>query len=357
VKVAVETAVPPDFRRAAKEVRGIGAMSERIDGRRWSADGGVSRPGRPLGASAAWRGSIRAGPGVAGVCVVRDARDIIPFICGHYLRVGLTRLAFIDDGSLDGTFEFLSSLSSRTGRVSVTRVVHDGFEQPRLLNEAANSLIEAGYRIVVPFDADEFWNIRAEELERRYSTERDIAFFGRWINFVQDTEVISPRRFGLFWIRYHAVAMADADSTTVTAFHRPFVCHSDRKVAFKTSRNVELTRGQHLLVTDATADKRELEIFHIPLRYRSEIEKRGLNYEPRRAKTRTNPLDSWQSAFHREVVMTNRVEEVWAANSVSRAGCLESYGERLPLVPDLRLRRLLLKASWYLLCAFGMFVF
>lgn len=51
----------------------------------------------------------RYSPSVAGACVVRDARDIIPSICGHYLRVGPALIAFIDVGSTDGTFEFLSS--------------------------------------------------------------------------------------------------------------------------------------------------------------------------------------------------------------------------------------------------------
>jgi hypothetical protein len=77
-------------------------------------------------------------PNVAGVCVVRDSRDIIPFICGHYLRAGFGHIAFIDDGSSDGTFEFLTTLRRRTDRVSVRSVMRDGFEQPDLMNESAN---------------------------------------------------------------------------------------------------------------------------------------------------------------------------------------------------------------------------
>ena len=128
----------------------------------------------------------RYGPSVAGACVVRDARDIIPFIRGHYLRVRLAHIAFIDDGSADSTFEFLLSLRRRTGRISVRRVLDDQFKQRELMNEAVNSLIEAGYQIVLPFDADEFWNIRgARELEQRFATRQEVAFFGRWLNFVQ----------------------------------------------------------------------------------------------------------------------------------------------------------------------------
>ena len=62
--------------------------------------------------------------------MLRDARDIVGLLCGHYLRIGFARLSFVDDGSTDGTFEFLSALSRREPRVSVTRVVSPTFDQP-----------------------------------------------------------------------------------------------------------------------------------------------------------------------------------------------------------------------------------
>jgi Glycosyl transferase family 2 len=193
----------------------------------------------------------RCSPSVAGTCVVRDARDIIPFICGHYLRVGLAHIAFIDDGSTDGTFEFLLSLSRRTERISVRRVLDDEFKQRELMNEAVNSLIEAGYQIVLPFDADEFWNIGgARELEQRFATRQEVAFFGRWLNFVEKADLTYPRPLGLLRIIYRAVPMADANQESVTAFHRPFVCHSDTKVALKTTRTIEMDLGQHSVVPE-----------------------------------------------------------------------------------------------------------
>jgi hypothetical protein len=215
-------------------------------------------------------------------------------------------------------------------------------------------LIESGYELVVPFDADEFWNVDAKELESRYGAETQICFFGRWVNFVQQAHATFPSSFGLFRIKHHAVAMADANASTITTFRRSFVCHSDTKIAFKTRRKVALTRGQHALAEQLPRDDRVLEIFHVPLHYRSEIEKRGLNYEPRRAITRKHPSDSWQSAFHRQIVITGRVDEVWAANSANLTEQLDVYGERLPLVRDNRLRILLLKALGHLAVGFGM---
>jgi hypothetical protein len=93
---------------------------------------------------------------VAGVCAVRDARDLIAFTCGHYLRIGFGHIAFIDDGSSDGTFEFLSALREIEPRVSVKRVVDaTSYGQRVLISDRANELVADGFPIIIPFDADE----------------------------------------------------------------------------------------------------------------------------------------------------------------------------------------------------------
>ena len=68
----------------------------------------------------------------------------------------------------------------------------------------------------------------------------------------------------------------------------------------------------------------ELEIFRLPLPSRQEIIKRALN-EPRRAPKRAKPGMSWQSIFHRDVVVADDVDAVWPANSYElewETGCL-----------------------------------
>jgi hypothetical protein len=66
----------------------------------------------------------------------------------------------------------------------------------------------------------------------------------------------------------------------------------------------------------------------VPLRNRNEIEKRGLDHEPRRTLTRAHSSENWQSVFHRHACLAGRLNEVWAANSASRDGCLDVYGKR-----------------------------
>lgn len=285
---------------------------------------------------------------VAGVCAVRDARDLVAFTCGHYLRIGFGHVAFIDDGSSDGTFEFLSMLSRIESRVSVTRVIASSFAQRELVSNAANDLVARGFSIIVPFDVDEFWNVKAADLEARYADIPEVVFKGRWINFVQRRAAISPKPFGLFGIKYR-MPVVDVDPRAILSYQKPFVSFGVTKVACKTTREIAFDLGQHELVTGVgAADADEREIFHLPFRYKCEIVKRGINYEPRRAPLRPGPEASWQSRFHLDVVLADRVDEVWAANSADRRGFLDGYGTPIGLVRDPRLQYVLLRSWWYL---------
>jgi hypothetical protein len=285
---------------------------------------------------------------IAGVCFIRDARDMLPFLCGHYLRVGFDHLRFVDDGSTDGTFEFLTSLANKSNRVSVERVLSNVDDQPGRMTNAANAMIAAGHRIIVPFDSDELWNVTAARLRKAFSAGSDLALLGRWQNFVQMRSQRSSSATGLLRMRYRAPD-AGADMMSVSGCRLPFVCYVERKIAFATAAPVQIIRGQHeLIVGPPLQDGAKFEIFHLPLRCRDEIIKRGINYEPRRALLRTNPEESWQSAFHAEVVNADRVNAVWAANSADSEGRLDVYGKPMTLIPDTRLCHALARAWLYM---------
>ena len=34
-------------------------------------------------------------PGICGACMIRDSVDLVPMLCGHYLRIGFDRLVFV----------------------------------------------------------------------------------------------------------------------------------------------------------------------------------------------------------------------------------------------------------------------
>jgi hypothetical protein len=273
---------------------------------------------------------------VGGQCFVRDGIDIIPFTCGHYLRLGFSRLIFMDDRSSDGTFEFLKALSRRDPRVVVSRVdIRDTDHGQVLKSAAANELIDEGIRIVFPFDQDEFWNLRLDALRRAASAGNGI-FAGSFVQFIQSRR---QRVFGLLGplrIRYRAPALANTPGGARQK-GKPYLCYSKQKIGVKSDAPVVLGLGNHRL-SEGSQDilAAGLEVFHLPLRSRLEIEKRA----------------SYTRHAHyylRDKITDEARDAVWASASADNHGCLTSEtGETIPLVPDARLRWILIRAFLYM---------
>lgn len=156
-------------------------------------------------------------------------------------------IAFVDDGSSDGTFELLQEISGREKRVSVRRVIESVYKQEELVSQAANELIGKGFSIVVPFDADEFWSVTARDLENRLAGVSEAIFTGRWVNFVQLRAALYPTPRGLFGVRYRS-SLIKGDKDSVSNFEQPFISVVHSKVGCKATRRVEFARGQHNLV-------------------------------------------------------------------------------------------------------------
>lgn len=292
---------------------------------------------------------------VAGACVLRDSVDIVPFLCGHYLRMGFAHLAFVDDGSTDGTFELLQRIAQRTSRVSVKQVHIAGFQQAALMSEASNELISAGYRIIVPFDSDEFWDATATTFHSIFAPSAEAVVEGKWINFVQRNSRLTSSGWSHFSANHRAPQLPDTGQQTITTYAASFLCFSIQKLAIKTASPVEIGRGQHTLVTGPRAVREtKLDILHLPLRSRAEILKRGLNYEPRLAATRQDAGMSWQSAFFAEAASNGRLDAVWAAHSCDARGQIDIYGKPVAAIRDHRLRRAMIGAGWHFLTRTGL---
>lgn len=284
----------------------------------------------------------RVVPRTAGVLIVRDAVDVTPLVVGHHLRVGIERIHVIDDGSSDGTSEFLDEIARRTARVTHHRVLGEDDPQLETVSEAGNRLIEDGARLVVPFDADEFWDVTPELLEAWVADERPRSLTSRWVNFAQARENTYPRAGGMLDVRHRAELDPAATEEAVGGFRASFLQYGPiPKAMVRAHVPVAFSRGQHdvHLVGEPGQLPQEpsgVDVLHVPLRWKSELTKRAFNYEPRRARQRTHAGDSWQSLFHLRAVAEQRDEEVWAANSADSSGHLDVYGRQVRLVPDTR---------------------
>lgn len=283
---------------------------------------------------------------VCGVCMLRDTVDLVPFLVGHYLRLGFDRIHFVDDQSSDGTFELLQSISRSNERVTVHQVVHDALRQAEAVSDAANQAISAGFNIIFPFDADEFWNIDLAQI--RMVATRPGLFVGRWTQFVQGRAERRRRLRGLLKVLYRAPVLADTNAATVEAFDRSFVCHSLPKVGFFAASDVAVNKGQHALVHGPSEVlAQDLELFHLPMRSAHEIELRA----ERAARVLANAQadEHWQSRFFRGAMLNGHLDAVWAANSASADGFLDLPRQRVMLIADGRFRMLMIRAWRYML--------
>ncbi len=283
---------------------------------------------------------------ICGICMLRDTVDLVPFLVGHYLRIGFDRIHFVDDQSSDGTFELLCSVAKSNPRVTVERVVHDILKQAEVMSAAANQALAAGFNIVFPFDADEFWSIDVSQI--RVAATRPGLFVGRWVQFVQDRSERHRRGRGLFSVRYRAPVLADTDPATVESFDRSFVCLTVPKVGFVADSPVALSKGQHAL-THGPCEilAQDLELFHVPIRSAREIKLRAERAE--RVLANTQGDDHWQTRFFRAAMKAGRLDAVWAANSASADGFLDLPSQRIMLIRDSRFQMLMARAWRYML--------
>jgi glycosyltransferase involved in cell wall biosynthesis len=281
---------------------------------------------------------------VAGICMLRNSVDMIPFLCGHYFRIGFDALLFIDDGSSDGSYERLLGLERSTGRIRVKRIFSQVFRQQETINAGIADLSGSGFSIIVPFDADEFWAMAPGEVARIRSNPAERKIFGTWTNFIQKRSCQRSRALAPLLTAYSFEKGRPISPEQVMNYAAPWIGLSERKVAVVSRHEVSVLKGAHDTIKGPQEiDAKEFEIFHLPLRAKSKLIERA-EWELRRAPARKTPEESWQSAFHHSSKVQGRIDEVWAANSVDNRGFMNVYGRPIGAKPDFRLRRLLLRA-------------
>jgi hypothetical protein len=120
------------------------------------------------------------------------------------------------------------------------------------------------------------------------------------------------------------------------------------KVGFKAKHDIELNRGSHSLATGpaTTLLDEGLDVFHVPFRSRAALEERAVVSQ--RILANRLPGNSWQSAQIARAAETGTLDLFWAANSASADGYLDNGAERIHLLPDSRLRHVLIRAFAYM---------
>lgn len=198
----------------------------------------------------------------------------------------------------------------------------------------------------MPFDSDELWNATRERLRDAFNTRYNIVRCPV-VNFIQRRSVDRATT----WSWRHAVRRcdvvnapeSDVTSGAISFMEWPF----PSKVAFRCHPTADVHRGQHGVdIPDPVENAAHaIEIFHVPMRAKSELIKRASDYEPRRATLRIGPGDAWQGQHWAERVRIGQADDEWQALSYSKSGTLDVGGRQVPTFHDARVADLLRRAA------------
>lgn len=291
----------------------------------------------------------------AAIAIVRNARDIAPLTALHHWLLGCERVWVIDNGSTDGTYEALLALQSRLRGLRVDR--EDGpFDQARITSDMSNALLREGFQLIIPFDADECWNLALPAVIRSMRRRGANVICAPVVNYIQSRAVLRPepgawrqatrRVERAYNPNLHAANVIG--NGRLAFLERTF----PRKVIFAPPPGalVEVVKGNHRVDFDGAtvANRRNFACLHLPLRAASELEKRVVDYRGRHKPFRLSPGAGWRLDYWAEMLASGNIGREWAANSYDADGMLDVFGVRRPTVRDVSLVRHLARAQKFL---------
>ena len=290
----------------------------------------------------------------AAIGIVRNAADLAPLVALHHHLIGADTVWVIDNGSSDGTYELLRSLSAKVPGLRIDR--DDGpFDQARMATDMANAALREGHRLIMPFDSDECWDLSIPRLACFMAEQGVNAVTGTVVNYVQARSVLT--------------ATADSWKLASRRVERP-IDPGDLRGSMTEGRHsfvqliftpkmlaapppgakVNIRKGAHYTDYDGRILKpwRRVACRHLPLRAASELEKRVRDYKERHAPFRPRWDFGWRLNYWSEMLESGKIDREWAANSYAPDGTLDIFGKPARTVRDDRLVRYLRRADLFL---------
>lgn len=202
------------------------------------------RPSSPLPSRRRTRG------GVWGVSLVRDELDVLPHVLDHFFEQGLSQIIIADNGSTDGTREYLLARAETEPRLHVILDEEPAHIQSEKMTWLSHLAWRAGADWIIPFDADEFWFAPSGSLADWIPSQSSTIFAAAFHHMVPTSPIEGDMR--------------DAEFLLDAAPSEP------GKVAFRAGPTVIVGPGNHYAVrTGATV--RGLAIAHAQYRSPAQI--------------------------------------------------------------------------------------
>jgi Glycosyl transferase family 2 len=293
---------------------------------------------------------------VATIAIVRNAVDLAPLTALHHHLIGADCVWVIDNGSSDGTYEALRDLARKVPGLRVDR--DDGpFDQAGMATRMANALLKEDRYLIIPFDADECWDLSIPRLVRFMVEQQVNAAVGAVVNYIQARSVLTPTADSWRLANRRVeqpvnpgvllAAMKDERHSFVE-----LVVMAKMVAAPPRGATVDIVKGAHSIGYEGCKEARwrRIACLHLPLRAASELEKRVRDYKDRHAQFRPKPEFGWRLNYWSEMLESGKIEREWAANSYAEDGTLDVFGRPAPTVFDDRMVRYLQRAALFLKC-------
>ena len=205
---------------------------------------------------------------IAGVSMVRNEIDVIEFCIEHHLSQGLDYIFICDNGSTDGTLEYLRIKAKIDERV----VLYEDpgqYHQQQIINHLSKLAYDNGCTWIVPFDADELWlsenTLKNDLLKIQTSSVRV-----RLKDFVQSSEVLMPKSGTYASIKWRLPDNQPLISPNdiIDGYKSMIESPSLYKYIIKTSENLNIFPGAHGFSGQDTSfyEGSEFKAYHIPIR-------------------------------------------------------------------------------------------
>jgi glycosyltransferase involved in cell wall biosynthesis len=278
---------------------------------------------------------------IAGVTCVRNEIDVIDFVLYHHLNQGIDLILIADNGSTDGTFEFLTKLSQEDKRIKLYNFPGE-FQQQEIITELSRDAHSFGCEWIIPFDADEIWLSEkglARDLESVNKDHTSILI--RVENFVQEG---TREKTNIYSNVSYRVPLYDrpfpeeflVEETDIIEGKRSLVEFEwGEKNIIKTSYDLVVTAGSHSyssnLVRREKIDKR-FRICQVPLRSYLNIIRKA-EHGQRLIDAGHPPMHGWEC--QRLVGMTEEeLKKEWFFNTSEKGILTRPNGTEIELVHD-----------------------
>ena len=272
---------------------------------------------------------------IAGITMVRNEIDVIEFCIEHHLGQGLDYIFICDNGSTDGTLEYLREKSKNDSRV----ILHEDsgqFHQQRIINYLSNMAYKNNCDWVIPFDADEIWfseNTLKIDLEKVEKSSIRI----KLKDFVQAKNITDPKEDTYISVNWRLPDDYEKPNLQDVVIGKKSMVESPSfyKYIIKTSESLSIAPGAHSFFGQDNDfyEGVEFNAYHVPIRsYQALVLK--AEQGQRLIDAGYPPDHGWHVQRYANLYRTGYLADEWFRNSEENGIITRADGTTLQLVFD-----------------------